>query len=78
MGAKVFNLFFLVCTGRGQDITDITSKQYEDALKQIYKLHVHIWTHPVEIYGKKVFISMPKSFVLFKATSGGAFPVFCR
>ncbi|ODS31767.1 MAG: radical SAM superfamily protein [Candidatus Scalindua rubra] len=39
MGAKVFNLFFLVCTGRGQDITDITSKQYEDALKQIYKLH---------------------------------------
>jgi radical SAM protein with 4Fe4S-binding SPASM domain len=39
MGAKVFNLFFLVCTGRGQDITDITSKQYEDALKQIYKLN---------------------------------------
>lgn len=39
MGARVFNLFFLVCTGRGQDITDITSKQYEDALKQIYKLH---------------------------------------
>jgi len=39
MGARVFNLFFLVCTGRGQDITDITSKQYEDALKQIYKLN---------------------------------------
>ena len=39
IGARVFNLFFLVCTGRGQDITDITSKQYEDALKQIYKLH---------------------------------------
>jgi len=39
MGARVFNLFFLVCTGRGQDITDITSKQYEDALKQIYELH---------------------------------------
>lgn len=39
MGARVFNLFFLVCTGRGQDITDITSKQYEDALKQIYNLH---------------------------------------
>jgi radical SAM protein with 4Fe4S-binding SPASM domain len=39
MGAKVFNLFFLVCTGRGQDITDITSKHYEDALKQIYKLN---------------------------------------
>lgn len=39
MGAKVFNLFFLVCTGRGQGITDITSKEYEDALKQIYKLN---------------------------------------
>ncbi|MFQ5965863.1 MAG: radical SAM protein [Candidatus Scalinduaceae bacterium] len=39
IGAKVFNLFFLVCTGRGQDITDITPKQYEDALKHIYKLH---------------------------------------
>ena len=39
MGARVFNLFFLVCTGRGQDITDITSKQYEEALKQIYSLH---------------------------------------
>jgi radical SAM protein with 4Fe4S-binding SPASM domain len=39
MGARVFNLFFLVCTGRGQDITDITSLQYEDALKQIYHLH---------------------------------------
>lgn len=39
MDARVFNLFFLVCTGRGQDITDITSQQYEDALKLIYKLH---------------------------------------
>ena len=39
MGARVFNLFFLVCTGRGQEITDITSEQYEAALKQIYKLN---------------------------------------
>ena len=39
IGARVFNLFFLVCTGRGQDITDITSEQYENALKQIYKLN---------------------------------------
>ncbi|MCP5005455.1 MAG: radical SAM protein [Planctomycetes bacterium] len=38
-GAKVFNLFFLVCTGRGQDLTDITPEQYEKALQQIYKLH---------------------------------------
>lgn len=38
-GAKVFNLFFLVCTGRGQDLTDITPVQYENALQEIYKLH---------------------------------------
>ena len=34
MGARVFNLFFLVCTGRGQDITDITSEQYEAMILQ--------------------------------------------
>ncbi len=38
-GVKVFNLFFLVCTGRGQDLTDISAEQYENALQQIYKLH---------------------------------------
>ncbi|GJQ58299.1 MAG: radical SAM protein [Candidatus Scalindua sp. AMX11] len=38
-GVKVFNLFFLVCTGRGQDLTDISPEQYENALQQIYQLH---------------------------------------
>ncbi|MDR4505958.1 MAG: radical SAM protein [Candidatus Scalindua sp.] len=38
-GVKVFNLFFLVCTGRGQDLTDISPEQYENALQQIYRLH---------------------------------------
>lgn len=33
LGARVFNLFFMVCTGRGQDITDISAEQYEDMLK---------------------------------------------
>lgn len=32
LGAKVFNLFFLVCTGRGQDVSDITPSQYEEML----------------------------------------------
>lgn len=31
-GAVAFNLFFLVCTGRGQQMTDITPAQYEAAL----------------------------------------------
>ncbi|MBI5197523.1 MAG: radical SAM protein [Nitrospirae bacterium] len=31
-GAKVFNLFFLVCTGRGEMMSDITPEAYEQAL----------------------------------------------
>lgn len=38
LGAKVFNLFFLVCTGKGQDLTDITPKQYDQALRQLYEI----------------------------------------
>ncbi|MFQ5799217.1 MAG: radical SAM protein [Bacteroidota bacterium] len=34
-GAKVFNLFFLVCTGRGQQVTDISPTQYEEVLSLI-------------------------------------------
>jgi radical SAM protein with 4Fe4S-binding SPASM domain len=32
MGARVLNLFFLVCTGRGEEMTDITPQQYEEVL----------------------------------------------
>ncbi|MGQ3683528.1 MAG: radical SAM protein [Candidatus Loosdrechtia sp.] len=38
LGAKVFNLFFLVCTGKGQELTDITPQQYDQALHQLYEL----------------------------------------
>lgn len=38
LGAKVFNLFFLVCTGKGQELTDITSHQYDQALHQLYEI----------------------------------------
>ncbi len=31
-GARAINVFFLVCTGRGQDMVDITPRQYEQAL----------------------------------------------
>jgi radical SAM protein with 4Fe4S-binding SPASM domain len=34
-GAKVFNLFFLVCTGRGEMMSDITPEQYEQVLSSL-------------------------------------------
>lgn len=34
-GARVLNIFFLVCTGRGEKMTDITPAAYEDLMKQI-------------------------------------------
>lgn len=33
IGAKAFNVFFLVCTGRGQTMTDISPQSYEKVLK---------------------------------------------
>lgn len=39
MGARVFNLFFLVCTGRGQDLTDLTPQEYEEALSLLLEEH---------------------------------------
>lgn len=32
-GARVFNLFFLVCTGRGETMADISPEAYEEILK---------------------------------------------
>lgn len=38
LGAKVLNLFFLVRTGRGRDITDIPPEQYERILTYLAKV----------------------------------------
>lgn len=38
LGAKVFNLFFLVCTGKGQELTDITPQQYDQALHRLFDI----------------------------------------
>lgn len=35
LGAKVFSPFFLICTGRGEELTDITPKHYEKILSLI-------------------------------------------
>lgn len=37
IGAVAFNLYFLVCTGRGQGNTDISNEAYEEALKTLYQ-----------------------------------------
>lgn len=34
-GARVLNVFFLVCTGRGEELTDISPERYEQVLEQI-------------------------------------------
>ena len=39
-GARVFNIYFLVCTGRGQGLTDITPEQYEEMLKKIVDMEI--------------------------------------
>ncbi len=35
LGAKVFSPFFLVCTGKGEELTDITPEQYEEVLSYV-------------------------------------------
>jgi radical SAM protein with 4Fe4S-binding SPASM domain len=38
IGVKVFSPFFLVCTGKGEELTDITPDQYEELLSLIARL----------------------------------------
>ena len=37
-GARVVNFFFMVCTGRGEELTDITPQQYEEVLSTLVDL----------------------------------------
>ena len=38
LGAKVWNLYFLVPTGRGQFVSDMTAAQYDDVLASLYRI----------------------------------------
>ncbi len=38
LAAKVWNLYFLVPTGRGQYVSDITPAQYDDVLASLYRI----------------------------------------
>jgi radical SAM protein with 4Fe4S-binding SPASM domain len=37
LGARVLNVFFMVCTGRGEELTDISPAQYEEVLGFLVK-----------------------------------------
>jgi radical SAM protein with 4Fe4S-binding SPASM domain len=37
-GARVLNVFFLVCTGRGEAMTDISPQHYEEVLKELVEV----------------------------------------
>src|SRR6188472_3156216 len=37
LGARVLNVFFMVCTGRGEELTDISPAQYEEVLGYLVK-----------------------------------------
>ena len=37
-GVRILTIFFLVCTGRGQDLVDLTPEEYERALQWLVKL----------------------------------------
>lgn len=38
LGARVWNLYFLVPTGRGQFVSDMTPAQYDDVLASLYRI----------------------------------------
>ena len=38
LGVRVFSPFFLVCTGKGEELTDISPEQYEELLSVIIRL----------------------------------------
>ncbi|MFQ5683695.1 MAG: radical SAM protein [Candidatus Binatia bacterium] len=38
LGAKATNIYFLICTGRGQDITDLPAADYEKMLSRLYEI----------------------------------------
>ncbi len=40
-GARVLNIFFLVCTGRGESVTDLTPQRYEQVLGEVIEAQEH-------------------------------------
>ncbi len=77
LGARVFNLFFLVCTGRGEKITDITENQYEEILLYLAKIQhefrpgaMIIRARCAPIYRRILYQNNPESPLLKTDASG--------
>ncbi|MCK5511261.1 MAG: radical SAM protein [Thermodesulfovibrionia bacterium] len=74
LGAKVFSPFFLVCTGRGEDVTDITPEQYEKVLSVLLKSQkkykdIMIRTRCAPTFRRLLYQNNPDSYLL-KMDSG--------
>ena len=84
LGATGFYLFFLVCTGRGEKMTDITPEQYEEILSQVYKAHGNYQGMMVRAkcapHFKRIAYQMDQSSPLLKGYVGGcrAGTNYCR
>ena len=85
IGALAFNLYFLVCTGRGQGNTDISNVAYEEALKTLYKLQMEykgrlmINSKCAPQYKRVVYENDPDS--VYQRTYSGGCPAanhYCR
>ena len=84
-GASAFQLFFLVCTGRGQGLSDISAKQYEDTLTKIYNIQKSfkgsmLVSAKCAPHYKRVVYNLDKTSPLLKAYDGGcpAATNYCR
>lgn len=85
IGASAFQLFFLVCTGRGQGLTDITPAQYEEALTKLYEIQKDF--NGAMLVGakcaphyKRIVFNLDRESPLLKAYDGGcpAATNYCR
>ncbi|MGR3220602.1 MAG: radical SAM protein [Candidatus Anammoxibacter sp.] len=85
IGASAFQLFFLVCTGRGQGLTDITPAQYEDTLTKLYETQKK-FTGSMLVgakcapHYKRIVFNLDQDSPLLKAYAGGcpAGTNYCR
>lgn len=84
LGASGFYLFFLVCTGRGEEMTDITPEQYEEILSYVYKVHGNYDGMMVRAkcapHFKRIAYQMDQNSPLLKGYIGGcrAGTNYCR
>ncbi len=84
LDATGFYLFFLVCTGRGEKMSDITPEQYEEVLSYVYKVHGNYNGMMVRAkcapHFKRIAYQIDKNSPLLKGYVGGcrAGTNYCR